>query len=1548
MSGYTSGGGGGDGNKGLDSLLAQLRGSGPSAGTSINLQPSASYGYANPGYFGQPSVSSTIPTPTGYNAQPHHSSAIMSPVETPRIPAANGGAQSSLLNLLKFKPAGSSSPRGQPAPIGTPLPPSREPSISYSNVESAGRNSDLLASFMGTKPTQQESSQYATAPHGSQTSFDATPTSPPVETQNYLLQLLNKPKPSQADAVPQLTPFDTKVYTPPSKSDSQYDVGEITQALEDTKLDLNLVDSTSFEPKSSVLKGKENIAQASTSTQGLFTYVNPFDQLAASSPRINTPKVSAPATPAVPAIQILKRHGEQSDHKRKIDERSSDPSPAHMKRKSHAPSQASSGPPTPLADGRSKIEALIGIGASNKETVAQALSEVGGQASREVDEAIAKAEENLENQLESETDTLRDRHSNRNVVEKTLQDLLAAKTEEEFEETAQVAAQTIKKELDREENSHALDSYPTEVAQAVKGIIDDTAEGKLNDAALNDAPDSWESADADEGSPKEPAPKPVKVYNFPMRPFSSITVKALTEPRATFRDDITMDIARLKKDFDQVDRVLVTASNNFIVYGMSKNGGIRVIRQDDGKDGRLFTDTRDRIFTVVTCTSSADLKESIIGTGISGTVYWALVKDGENDRLDEDNRDHLEMYGFALTPIQSMDNESPGGVLKTRARKSSTHPDFFAVGRGKFIHILWPNTIMKSFLKTGKDRSVDTEKYLSQHILKVNTGKAGKDFSFSEDDSTIVSLDKAGRVKFWDVRSLTKNDGRGNPLPHSAALEIKDPIITLTTTAASEKSWPTSVLLVDKIRPYQRGGPLRYLIVGMKQNHSLQLWDLALGKPVQEIHLPHGKESDAVCSVVYHAQTGMIVIGHPTRNSIYFLHLSAPKYNMSKSMTQADFMQGIVDKSDSIPSPDSTAVISGMREYSFENKGLLRGLDILQTPSASSDNNELPTSFELYIMHSKGVTYLAVKQSDLGWTRDNKVINGVAAEKEGVITMESLKEIPGSATSDISEPAPTTTPLTRIATRNASKETPVKESSKKSHHAESTAGAVPAVKTDIRLEKKDSNANGATPGKGKRRKATSTSDAPVVSQSTALPVKAVVLDPFSNTRALPLAKPLSSGNFPVVSGISQGLNDSHFKDFEVRLSADLMKLLDGSLERLSQDIKSDRRVQTAVADSHQEAVLRLVAATLDENVEATLTRIVDTSIGARVVPSMTETIVKTMNAQIGAKLPPLVSSTIAKLLPGELQKVLPDIIVRSLQQPQLLKLMSESLAKSVAFDVQDHFAAIIQNTVTPAFSQLSVSTTQKIAADVHRQASEQIATIQHQREADSVKIDHLLQTVASLTETISTMAAAQAEFQERTLQQLSREGTRPSHSTSDSNALAPAKQKSEAEKLYDAQLAEVSSLMEQQDFNGAAMAWLHSARVNQMFVDYFVQFRPDFLRGLNTIVLLTIGSIISEGIDDKLMERRMDYLDVVLNVLTIQINDCTLLEDARAHIPVIVATFIQRLEHLFMIISNVDAHDNSLKEIQRMVAMSKRIIDATRTPMYGGGGTGSGSRGRHY
>lgn len=671
----------------------------------------------------------------------------------------------------------------------------------------------------------------------------------------------------------------------------------------------------------------------------LFSHNNPFDGLVA-SPTVgqpHTPKsstgpgsVHSPAQSAtsVPkSVQILRKPASQAGRSSKPS--SADPSPAvspTLTKGRHDPptSHQAVNPIVVEVSPREEEEYEGAAETSSQVAVAPATSDEGLDSDFKND--YTDAEPARESATQSSDESKEDPELNQQAIVQQeinmdLEDMANAKTDEEFHAAAQAAGRALKLELQRDDNRAALEeSLSPDMAKAVREIVDDAAQGNVAD--------SWESADADgdETPVVEDQPASVKVFNFPMKPWISIEVQDDDkESRPVFRDESVLGIARLKKDFDQIDRNLVASSENYMVYGMSKAGGLRVIRQLDGRDAKLFTDTKDRIFNVAMSHNNdaeiATPKESVIGTGISGTVYWVQIRDGDKDHLEYA---HPELYGFALPPIMSHEGDTPGGVLKTRARTSTGHPEYFAVGRGKSINIVWPGFVMKNNLfQPGHDRVVDTEKLSKQCSLKINTGKAGKDFTFSQDDSVVVSLDKSGRVKFWDVLDLTaahKDSDPANPMPAHTNMEVKEPLLTLTTTPEGEKAWPTSVLLLDKLRPYQKRCALRYMIVGMKQNHTLQLWDLALAKPVQEFNLPHSKESDAVCSVMYHPPTGMIVVGHPTRNSVYFLHLSAPKYAM-KSMSQVEYIQRLTAGDASIPQPESTAVISGLREYSLANHG---------------------------------------------------------------------------------------------------------------------------------------------------------------------------------------------------------------------------------------------------------------------------------------------------------------------------------------------------------------------------------------------------------------------------------------------------------------------------------------------------------------------------------------------------------------------------------------------------------------------------------------------------
>lgn len=1462
---------------GLESLFAQLRGqrngSSVSGASASGFSPQLALPtnpYFDPQNQHQTTVSSPLPDPPGNNLPPRHPSAVMSPASDALLQRSGSGSApnanhtNSLLNLLKFSSPGGASSSASPTPVSIPHPSSRAPSQNNS--------ADLLATLMGNTGPKENSALSSRLKANSEkqslisestaASSASTAKEPSADTQAYLLQLLNRPKPAQKD--PEVLLEKSAVAS--STTTSQKEISDLAETLKDTSIGQNPNFQATIKPP-----------------QGLFTYVNPFEQLAASSPRNRTPNPSTPsqASSAAPAMQILKpprlTGGEATDLKRKVDERSPVSSPAHSRVK------MGRGSPTVLPEVKSeaqipdKTEEAVAT-----ETVAEALQEVGEQVGKEVEEALARSEDAKAQSL----------------IGKDLDNMMNARTSEEFADTAQIAAAAIKKELDKEPGV-LKEALPADVAEAVKEIVDDTAKGGM--------PERWDS-ESNHANENDYA---IKVYNFPMKPWISITAQpGEGQQLAVFNDDCVMDVARLKKDFDQIDRTLVTATATFIVYGMSKFGGVRIVRQDDGKDAKLFDQTNDRIFHITIATAPDSPAEAVIAIGISGTVYWAEIRGSAGEQFMDD---HLHEHGFALPPIQSFGEEASGGVLKTRARKSNGHLEFFAVGRGKSIHIIWPSVIMKhGYLKNGNDRIVDTEKYLQHRSLKINTGKAGKDFIFSEDDTTIVSLDKAGRVKFWDVSTLT-NTERGNdrfPTPEQIQpVEIKDPILTLYTTPEGQKAWPTSLLFIDKHRPYQKGGALRYLIVGLKQNHTLQLWDLGLGKPVQEIHLPHEKESDAICSISYHPMSGILAVGHPTRNSVFFIHLSSPRYNLPKGCTQADFMKRIAKKDPSLPKPDATSVMSGIREYTFSPKGQLRSLDMLQTPIASAADGDDSVLFELYAMHSKGITALAIKQEDMGWNKENRVIAPMRAVEDGFIKIEPLKPPPqvelGSEKSSIAKTSTTKEPAPKEPGQKSAPAGDLLASSETS----SQNGATP--KATAKVEEHSSTTNGGAdslPGSTerpeKKKKRNRVAAAAVASaqtgsepgrtgSKTASPVIKAnpAFELASTATSLSADKSKTTSNGDAIndvpstgSGSSRASIEHVVKDVEKTVSREM----DSALARLLDRFNIENRKQADQAVIRQQEVIRLVKSSLETNVQNALESIVDASIKNNILPAVSETAVKAVNDHLDTKFKPQmktfiqssIQSTVSSVITKELTNILPDQIYRALHREELLKLMSESLANSVAFKVEAEFANVLELQIAPNFIKL----VQKATAEMDRRHSQHIAQLERQTKVDSLKIDQLSTLVTGLGEAISAMASSQSKYQGEFLkfqQQTIRERQanqvhgRPGSDAPSSSALVrrdspptpSAPQRSEEELTLDAVIQSISEAMNEGDYETACMAWLQIDQnlQHQIFEVYFSKFEPAFVHEISPLMLLSVGSVVTQQLEGRTLVERLSWLEVILH-----------------------------------------------------------------------------------
>ncbi|KAF2858492.1 hypothetical protein K470DRAFT_259787 [Piedraia hortae CBS 480.64] len=472
-----------------------------------------------------------------------------------------------------------------------------------------------------------------------------------------------------------------------------------------------------------------------------------------------------------------------------------------------------------------------------------------------------------------------------------------------------------------------------------------------------------------------------------MKPFVSITIGNDSSAIPSLDKERLLHLARFKMSFDAVNRNLITARQSHFAYARigtkRDNNYLRLVHQGTGTHQQLFARNTERIFNIQCCGTYIKPERDmqiLLCTGIDGTVFWArLVENSEAETI-------------TIPPYPAAEDASPNSMVKTRAKCSSCHPEFFALSRTRMIYIVSPN-IFKGYVDE-KSRKVHTVKYIDDHCLRINTGKACKDYIFAGDDSMILTVDKANAIKFWDIGELTRL--AGDVMEDKHWKEITEPVMTLTAKSpggkGAEKMSAFSVTLLDKERPHNKKAALRYMLVGFKQNYVLQLWDLALGKVVQELRLPH-TDGSGFCSINYHPRTSIITLGHPARNSVFFFHVSAPKYNLPP-MSQAQYVNMLASGDPNLPRMESTAIISGVREMSLANCGQLYSLDLLPTPVDDSSAKEQGTHslFELYIYHSRGCDAFPIKPADLGWDSLLRLTGTVDSSKTDFIRMEPLEE----------------------------------------------------------------------------------------------------------------------------------------------------------------------------------------------------------------------------------------------------------------------------------------------------------------------------------------------------------------------------------------------------------------------------------------------------------------------------------------------------------------------------------------------------------------------------
>lgn len=1383
-----------------------------------------------------------------------------------------GQQATNLLNLLRFN-------GGQVRRVSQNAP-TLDASPAHSRAVS---NADLAASFASNR-----SSSYGAAAM-TPTSAQQAPAAS-ENPQDLLLRLLNHPKPAQSDE--RSSRASVAAFSPPVMSNKpETVVDDLAQDLADAEAEKVSADPTNSAAAatsspmrifgSDGARASERFQPEATSLAPKFTYVNPFDQLEAASPRNRTPNPEPSRAPG-PKVEILKKQKREP---------SASPANTHTEN-THAQSH---------------------------ETVAEAVSDLREQVGQQIEDALAAAEAEGSSTLHV-TEEIR---------------VPAAAVAEVQEHMANIATE-IKHDLEDPATAKDIgEAFPKPLAAALKEVANEVADG--------DVVDNWETAEAEEGL-AQGEDQAVIVYRFPMRAFASIAVSEIPH-RIQFRSELFMDIARLKKDFDQIDRSLVSASKNFIVYALVKKGGFRIIRQENGHYRQVFENHQERIFNVALCTSGDDNQqsvESIIGIGVNGTVFWTSLDPAREDQFGET----LDSQGLMLPPSPSQDDNTSGGQLKTRAKPSSRHPEFFAVGRGKSIHIVFPK-VAAEYVRS-KSRICHTEKYLKERSLKILTGKAGKDFTFSEDDTIIVSLDKAGRMRFWDIRTLTEPE-LGNPRSPPRQVEVSETLLEFHTTTPNAKSWPTSVFFFDKDKPYTKGIALRYVMVGMKQNHAFQLWDLGLNKAVQEIHLPHENESDAICSVSFHPKTGIMAVAHPTRNSIFFVHVSCPRYNLPP-LSQAAYISRLANKGERgqnpLPPVNATAIMTSITEYSFASKGQIRSLHMLNEPAGPADVDDPDNAalFELYVMHSKGVCVLRIRRSDLGWKKEGEPINPKEAEEEGVITISQLKP-PVAVTdesSNVGDP-----PAPKSVSDRSVRESVKKESSNVSRQSMTPEAAMRAS-TLAKVESKQDAAraaiiNGGSEKADKKKKkrpatetasqisaspsvtaSTSTRATPSYAQAAQAPPQAKSPTPpqisaepdtskapsvAADMEAPEWAKQLINKHFqqPTVTSAPAPAHELDAKKLKEVLQAEIAEGFARELEVMYKRFDEDKRVMNAANGAKQEAILRLVSSTLTDNVEGVIRQMVEENMRNVLLPEVL--------AKTSSTLEKSISTNLKSALGPQLSKEIPEAVSRSLKSPQVFQQLADQVTKKLTGAFEPLIIASVGSVINPAMSKLSNMIDQQIGAQL-RQAHTQ-------RHEDAAKIAQLTDTVHTCLETIQTMVATQADLQAQVakLQQVVTQPTPEAAPEASPQAPSPpVEQKSPGQLEIEA----ITELLSNGDFARGTMQWLQSDRSAELFDEIFVRCNPNYLTQMSPLLILSTGAIVSAALERNLPER-LNWLETVLR--SINPHD----PDLKDMIPRIMDVVNQRLTSKYIELNESSPGNPLLRRISGLVHEGNELARASRS-----------------
>jgi hypothetical protein len=382
------------------------------------------------------------------------------------------------------------------------------------------------------------------------------------------------------------------------------------------------------------------------------------------------------------------------------------------------------------------------------------------------------------------------------------------------------------------------------------------------------------------------------------------------------------------------------------------------------------------------------------------------------------------------------------------------------------------------------------------------------------------------------------------------------------------------------------------------------------------------------------------------------------------------------------------------------------------------------------------------------------------------------------------------------------------------------------------------------------------------------------------------------------------------------VTASVEKSMEQSLDKLYQRFTADKMEMAAVSDEKQAGLLRLVSKTLSENVDQTLGSIVELNIKQHVLPSVSDLLSKTVAKGINDSLTSRLGNLVQGAVQKEVQNNLPSAVGKALDRPEFTRTLSKnmtdtmsqsikesltqsisaSIVRDVSFKVESQFSAVMTETILPSFAALAKKAVEKSIQEVERHGAERIAQLEQARQQDSQKIEQLSGLVTKLTETISTMAAAQQSFQAQVLRMTQDDRSRgqtesvgpsveppssPAQSRQNS-AVGPHNERERAlanqndlANIYETALSQIADLMHDGNFPQAMMIWLSVGReqppdgqeiMQDIFDNYFSKYDAGFMAQVPPILMLSVAATLTEKFEGHTLLARIKWLETILRI----------------------------------------------------------------------------------